>query len=133
MDLRPRLALVRAPALIVVGDRDLVASPKAAARLHLGLAGSKLLLVEDAGHFPWLEQPAAFFGDFLDALGVRARQAPAGAEATAPAPAGGRAVAVVECVRGISGRMHCTIRSSGTWALLSVRVKISGSSALSCQ
>ena len=90
MDLRPRLALVRAPALIVVGDRDLVASPKAAARLHLGLAGSKLLLVEDAGHFPWLEQPAAFFGnvgDFLDALGVRARQAPATSHAGVAAPA----------------------------------------------
>jgi pimeloyl-ACP methyl ester carboxylesterase len=36
-----------------------------------------LLVIEKCGHFPWLEQPGAFFADsadFLEVLGLR-RQA----------------------------------------------------------
>jgi proline iminopeptidase len=70
-DLRDRLKVVTAPALIVVGDEDLFCSPFDAKRLHLCLPSSKLLLIENAGHFPWLEQPEVFFRDvpaFLEAL-----------------------------------------------------------------
>ncbi len=73
-DLRDPLKQVRAPALIVVGDDDFVCSPFAAKRLHLCLPNSKLLLIEGAGHFPWLEQPDAFFRDvpvFLEAMQER--------------------------------------------------------------
>jgi proline iminopeptidase len=59
-DLRAQLQKVTAPALIVVGDDDFICSPAAARRLHLSLPNSKLLLIEGAGHFPWLEQPEAF-------------------------------------------------------------------------
>jgi proline iminopeptidase len=59
-DLRTQLAKVTAPALIVVGDDDFICSPAAARRLHLSMPRSKLLLIERAGHFPWLEQPEAF-------------------------------------------------------------------------
>jgi proline iminopeptidase len=59
-DLRAQLTQVAAPALIVVGDDDFICSPAAARRIHLSLAYSKLLLIEDAGHFPWLEQAEAF-------------------------------------------------------------------------
>jgi proline iminopeptidase len=71
-DLTGRLARVKAPALIVVGDDDFICSPLAAKRLHLCLPNSKLLLIEKCGHFPWLEQPQIFFADvpvFLRALG----------------------------------------------------------------
>ena len=70
-DFRDALKRVRAPALIVVGDEDFVCSPLAAKRLHLCLPNSKLLVIEKAGHFPWLEQPEEFFRDvpaFLEAL-----------------------------------------------------------------
>ncbi len=73
-DLRDPLKQVRAPALIVVGDDDFVCSPFAAKRLHLCLPNSKLLLIEGAGHFPWLEQPDVFFRDvpaFLQAIQER--------------------------------------------------------------
>jgi len=72
-DLRDRLTQVKAPALIVVGSDDFICSPFAAQRLHLWLSHSKLLLIENAGHFPWLEQPERFFSDvpaFLQALNV---------------------------------------------------------------
>jgi proline iminopeptidase len=70
-DLTERLKRVHAPALIVVGDEDVLSSPVAANRLHRCLPNSKLLLIEQAGHFPWLEQPRTFFAEvplFLDAL-----------------------------------------------------------------
>jgi proline iminopeptidase len=70
-DLRDPLKHLRAPVLIVVGDDDFICSPLAAKRLHLCLPNSKLLLIEGAGHFPWLEQPDVFFHDvpvFLRAL-----------------------------------------------------------------
>ncbi|MCL5280764.1 MAG: alpha/beta hydrolase [Planctomycetes bacterium] len=73
-DLREPLKHLRAPALIVVGDDDFVCSPLAAKRLHLCLPNSKLLLIEGAGHFPWLEQPDVFFRDvpaFLEAMQER--------------------------------------------------------------
>jgi proline iminopeptidase len=59
-DLRSQLRQVTAPALIVVGDDDFICSPAAARRVHLSLRASKLLMIEGAGHFPWLEQPEAF-------------------------------------------------------------------------
>jgi pimeloyl-ACP methyl ester carboxylesterase len=46
---------------VVVGTNDYVCSLKEAQRLHLGLPNSKLLVIEKAGHFPWIEQPDEFF------------------------------------------------------------------------
>lgn len=65
---------IRVPALILVGASDDRCSPSQAERIHLGIAGSKLLVIEDAGHFPWIEQPDRFF-DAVDrgllSLGVK--------------------------------------------------------------
>jgi proline iminopeptidase len=75
-DLRDRLRTVNAPALIVVGDDDFICSVEAARRLHLALPNSKLLVIEHSGHFPWMEQPAAFEAhvtEFLAAIGLRTR------------------------------------------------------------
>lgn len=68
-----QLGRIKAPTLIVVGDHDFICSPAAAQQLHLGIPNSKLLLIEDAGHFPWLEQPEAFFSgirSFFPVLGL---------------------------------------------------------------
>lgn len=62
-DLSDRLGRVKAPALIAVGSDDCFCSPFQAKRLHLWLPNSKLLLIENAGHFPWMEQPEVFFED----------------------------------------------------------------------
>jgi proline iminopeptidase len=73
-DLVGRLPEIKAPALIVVGAGDFICSPRQAQRLHFGIPNSKLLLIEDAGHFPWMEQPEAFYAglrQFLPALGYR--------------------------------------------------------------
>jgi proline iminopeptidase len=72
-DLRDQLKSMTAPALIVVGDDDIVCSPEAAITLHLALPNSKLLLIEDCGHFPWMEQPEVFekkVSQFLRSMGV---------------------------------------------------------------
>jgi len=72
-DLTGRLKKVTAPALVVVGDRDFVCPPHMSRTLHLGLANSKLLVIEDCGHFPWMEQAKEFEVQvplFLKALGL---------------------------------------------------------------
>jgi proline iminopeptidase len=69
-----RLPEIKAPTLIVVGTDDFICSPRQAERLHLGIARSKLLVIEKAGHFPWLEQPESFYDglrQFLPTLGYR--------------------------------------------------------------
>jgi proline iminopeptidase len=74
LTLSPQLHKIKAPVLIVVGSDDFTCSPVQAQRLHLGIPCSKLLLIEDAGHFVWFEQPEAFFSGirkFLPALGYK--------------------------------------------------------------
>ena len=56
-DVRSDLKKVTAPALIVVGEDDFMCSPESATILHLALPNSKLLVIEDCGHFPWMKQP----------------------------------------------------------------------------
>ncbi|HKW59925.1 MAG TPA: alpha/beta hydrolase, partial [Candidatus Dormibacteraeota bacterium] len=63
-----RLPALDLPAVIAVGDDDFVCSPVQAMRIHLPLKGSKLVIVDDAGHFPWLENPAMFYTSLESAL-----------------------------------------------------------------
>lgn len=68
------LAKIKVPTLIVAGASDDRASPLQAERIHLGISGSKLIMIEKAGHFPWLEQPDRFFAAVesgLAALGLK--------------------------------------------------------------
>jgi pimeloyl-ACP methyl ester carboxylesterase len=59
-DYTAMLARITAPTLVVVG-RDDVFTPVADARfLHERIAGSRLAVVQDAGHMPNLERPDAF-------------------------------------------------------------------------
>jgi proline iminopeptidase len=72
-DLRSELKKVTAPVLIVVGDDDFICSPESATIMHLALPNSKLLLIENCGHAPWMEQSQVFetrVSEFLRALGV---------------------------------------------------------------
>jgi pimeloyl-ACP methyl ester carboxylesterase len=55
-DVMDRVGSVSAPALILVGANDRMTPPKYATFLHQALAGSELVVIDDAGHLPHLEQ-----------------------------------------------------------------------------
>jgi proline iminopeptidase len=60
MDLRPELARITAPTLVVAGDDDFICDVVAAREMADRIAGAQLAVIAEAGHFPWVEQPAAF-------------------------------------------------------------------------
>ena len=60
MDLRPELGKIRTPTLVVVGDDDFICDVTAGREMADGIPGAELAIIEEAGHFPWVEQPAAF-------------------------------------------------------------------------
>ncbi|MEU8656255.1 alpha/beta fold hydrolase [Actinoplanes philippinensis] len=60
-NLLPDLPRITAPTLIIVGDDDFQCDPVSqGGRMHAALPASRLEIIEDAGHFPWIEQPEAF-------------------------------------------------------------------------
>jgi proline iminopeptidase len=56
-DLRPGLQNLKAPVLIIHGKSDPL---ETAEELHEVIPGSRVELIENAGHFPWAEQPETF-------------------------------------------------------------------------
>lgn len=65
LDLREGLEKVKAPVLVIHGKQDPL---ETAEEVHATFPGSRLEILEDAGHFPWLEQPDRFYkiiNDFL--------------------------------------------------------------------
>jgi haloalkane dehalogenase len=67
-----RLAALGVPALILWGVQDKFAGVKMARRFHEELPGSELVLLEDAGHFVWDDQPERATGALVDFLARRA-------------------------------------------------------------
>ena len=66
-----RLAALGVPALIVWGAQDRFATVAMAGRFHEELSGSRLEVLEDAGHFVWEDEPqrtAALAAEFLGGL-----------------------------------------------------------------
>ena len=51
-DVRPQLAGIRAPTLLVWGARDLLVPPAAGRRLRAAIPGARLLILPAAGHIP---------------------------------------------------------------------------------
>ena len=72
-DLRPQLARIAAPTLVLAGDRDFVAPPAAALAIAGAVADAELVVVPGAGHFIFVEAPEAFRGAVLSFFGVGAR------------------------------------------------------------
>ncbi|MEU4238169.1 alpha/beta fold hydrolase [Actinoplanes sp. NPDC026619] len=56
-DYRPSLAAVRVPTLVLVGAEDFYTPVADAELIHQLVAGSELVVVDNAGHLPGLEQP----------------------------------------------------------------------------
>lgn len=64
------LAEVAAPVLVVAGDKDGATGVAGARAVAASFKDARLEILEGLGHFPWVEQPAAFVpvvSDFLDA------------------------------------------------------------------
>lgn len=58
--LRGSLGRLHVPTLVLAGGHDPVCGPRWAAELHAGIPGSRLVMFENSGHLPHLEQPAEF-------------------------------------------------------------------------
>ena len=59
-DASARLARVRAPTLVVQGERDRAVPRKAAERFAHTIPGARLVVLKGVGHMPEVEAPAAF-------------------------------------------------------------------------
>jgi pimeloyl-ACP methyl ester carboxylesterase len=57
-DITARLGAIKTPTLIVSGRDDGITPPARAEALHQGISGSKLVILEDAGHSVPTEKPA---------------------------------------------------------------------------
>jgi pimeloyl-ACP methyl ester carboxylesterase len=75
MDLRQALEHVRCPALVVVGDRDMVTPKTSAQALRAALPDGRAVVITGAGHLSMMERHAVFnevVGEFVDeVLGAR--------------------------------------------------------------
>lgn len=56
------------PTIVVAASDDFVCSPPWNQQIHHLIPGSKFVLVENAGHFPWFENPAQFWSGLDHAL-----------------------------------------------------------------
>jgi len=57
----PHLNQIKFPTLVLVGRYDFVCPPSQAQILHDSLPNSELVIFEDSGHLPYIEEPDAFF------------------------------------------------------------------------
>lgn len=70
-DSTPDLARIDVPTLIIVGDEDVITPPAQSRAMHELIPGSRLEILEGAGHASNMERPAAFnhlLGEFLAQL-----------------------------------------------------------------
>jgi pimeloyl-ACP methyl ester carboxylesterase len=72
-DSRPALAGISCPALVGVGEKDVLTPPELAREIARAIPGATLEIIPDCGHIATLEQPeavnAAIIG-FLDGAGI---------------------------------------------------------------
>jgi 3-oxoadipate enol-lactonase len=55
-----RLGEIRVPTHVIVGSGDRLTTPDMCRELAARIPGAKLTIIDDAGHLPNIEQPAAF-------------------------------------------------------------------------
>ncbi|MEP7356626.1 MAG: alpha/beta hydrolase, partial [Anaerolineales bacterium] len=60
LDFSARLGEVRVPALVVVGRFDPQAPVLCSQQLAAGIPGAQLVVFEHSGHYPFVQEPAAF-------------------------------------------------------------------------
>lgn len=57
---RTSLGSIRAETLVVVGERDAMTGASVADRFASALPSAEVAVIPGAGHFPWVDEPAAF-------------------------------------------------------------------------
>ncbi len=67
-DLRPVHAKIEAPTLVITGAEDFICGPLCADEIATGIKGSKKVIVGDAGHMLFIEQPEEFHREVADFL-----------------------------------------------------------------
>ena len=67
-DLRSRLPNITAQTLVVTGDEDFICGPICAEEICAGAPGARMVIVGDAGHMLFVEQPQAFHDEVDDFL-----------------------------------------------------------------
>jgi pimeloyl-ACP methyl ester carboxylesterase len=58
-DMRPLLASIACPTLVLVGDGDELTPPPLSEEIAAGIAGSRLAVIADCGHLSTMERPEA--------------------------------------------------------------------------
>ena len=66
MEYEDRLGDVNKPTLILTGESDRTCTPRAARDLAAGIRGSELVILPDAGHMTYVEQPDRYFAAIRD-------------------------------------------------------------------
>ena len=67
-DLRGLHTSITAPTLVITGSEDFICGPVCADEIAAGIADSKKVIVGDAGHMLFVEQPEAFHSEVADFL-----------------------------------------------------------------
>ncbi len=70
------LATIAVPTLIVCGREDILTPPEESRAMHAAIAGSRLALIDEAGHASCIEAPARFNGLLSEFLGATIRTSP---------------------------------------------------------
>lgn len=69
-DLRDRLRNITATTLVITGDEDFICGPICAEEICAGISGARMVIVGDAGHMTFVEQPQTFHDEVADFLGA---------------------------------------------------------------
>ncbi len=56
-----QLGKITRPTLVITGESDRTCTPRASRDLHTGIPGSELVIVPNAGHMTYVEQPDIYF------------------------------------------------------------------------
>ena len=70
-DLRPELARITAPVLVITGEKDFITGPSSVTELEQGLPNAETVILSGVGHLIFVEAPEAFREAVLSFLGVR--------------------------------------------------------------
>jgi 3-oxoadipate enol-lactonase len=71
LDLRPQLAGVKVPVLVLVGEFDEATPPPMSRELAAGLPDARLKVLSGCAHVPQLQQPERFHGEIIDFINAR--------------------------------------------------------------
>ena len=67
-ELRSSLPNITATTLVITGDEDFICGPVCAEEMCAGISGARLVVVGDAGHMVFIEQPQAFHDEVASFL-----------------------------------------------------------------